>query len=217
MGMPGEIVLFHALGQFRIFLLNLQSRFEPVATGGNPIHSFLIERIGQNIRARHAVTRFGQQSLNAAGGVIAKIFAVGAAKNLVDFRFERDIHCILRFLDDGIDDDKTPAVLEHAQHFADQPRRVAEMMQAERHKRPLEGVCLEWQFVRLARALHVIWNWILMLMTDIEHRQRLIHADNLSVFEALRERPRDPTRARRQIEHQLAALEDEHLNQLVRQ
>ena len=54
-------------------------------------------------------------------------------------------------------------------------------------------------------------------MTDIEHRQRLIDTDNLCIFELLRERPRDPTRARCQIEHQLAALEDEHLNQLVRQ
>jgi len=54
-------------------------------------------------------------------------------------------------------------------------------------------------------------------MTDIEHRQCLIHAEYLSVFELLRERPRDATRPGGQIEHQLAAFECEHFDQLVRQ
>lgn len=142
---------------------------------------------------------------------------MGAAEDLIDFRFERDIHCILGFLYNGIDDDETPAVLEHAQNFGDDPRRVAEMMQAERHKRPIERVCLEWQFVRLTRALHIMWNRILVLMTDVEHRQCLIDADNPSVFELLRERPCDSTSAGRQIEHQLAAPEHEHFDQLVAQ
>ena len=56
-----------------------------------------------------------------------------------------------------------------------------------------------------------------MLVPDIEHRKRLIHADNFSLFELLRERPRDSTRASGQIEHQLSALEREHFDQLVGQ
>jgi len=52
---------------------------------------------------------------------------------------------------------------------------------------------------------------------DIEHRERLINAENLSVFELLRERSRDSTRAGRQIQDHLAALEDQHFDQLVGQ
>jgi hypothetical protein len=54
-------------------------------------------------------------------------------------------------------------------------------------------------------------------MTDIEHRQCLIDADHISVFELFGERPRDATRPGGQIEHQLAAFECEHFDQLVRQ
>jgi len=52
---------------------------------------------------------------------------------------------------------------------------------------------------------------------DIEHRERLINADDLSVFELFRERSRDSTRAGRQIEDHLSALERQHLDQLVAQ
>ena len=56
-----------------------------------------------------------------------------------------------------------------------------------------------------------------MLVPDIEHRERLINADDLSVFELFRERSRDSTRARRQIEDHLSTLERQHLDQLVAQ
>src|ERR1043166_10249688 len=69
----------------------------------------------------------------------------------------------------------------------------------------------------LAGALKVSWNRIFVLVPDIEHRERLINADDLSVFELFRERSRDSTRARRQIEDHLSALERQHLDQLVAQ
>ena len=54
---------------------------------------------------------------------------------------------------------------------------------------------------------------ILMFMTDVEHRQRLIDADDLPAFHLLGERPGDAPRASRHVEHQLAAFEREHLDQ----
>ena len=56
-----------------------------------------------------------------------------------------------------------------------------------------------------------------MFVPDIEHRERLINADDLSVFELFRERSRDSTRAGRQIEDHLSALERQHFDQLVGQ
>ena len=41
--MPGEIILLHAVGEFRIFLLNFQGRFEPVPSRGDAIHPFLVK------------------------------------------------------------------------------------------------------------------------------------------------------------------------------
>jgi hypothetical protein len=56
-----------------------------------------------------------------------------------------------------------------------------------------------------------------MLMSDVEHRQSLIDADDLAAFELLGERPGDASGAGGDIEHQLAAFQREHLDQLLRQ
>ena len=147
----------------------------------------------------------------------AKVFAVGAAEHLVDLRFQRDIDGILGFLDDRIEDDEAATVLEHAQHFAHHPGGIAEMMQAEGDKRPIEGVGFERQLVGLAGAEQIVWNRFLMVMADFKHRLGLVDADDFSAFDLLGQRPGDPAGAGRHIEHQLLALEREHFDQLVRQ
>jgi hypothetical protein len=42
-GVPGEIIFLHALGEFRGFFFQFQRGFEPVTAGGNTVHPFLIE------------------------------------------------------------------------------------------------------------------------------------------------------------------------------
>ena len=111
-------------------------------------------------------------------GVKAKALAMGAAKDLIDLGFERDVDGIFRLLDDRIEDDEAAAVLEHALHFADDAGGIAEMMQAERHEGAIEGVDLERQLIRLAGAQFVARDRIFVMMADIEHRQRLVDADD---------------------------------------
>jgi hypothetical protein len=54
-------------------------------------------------------------------------------------------------------------------------------------------------------------------MADIEHRQRLIDANDATRLNMFRERPRDTARARRDIQHQLVAFERQHFDQFLRQ
>jgi len=140
---------------------------------------------------------------------------VSAAKNLIDLRFESDIDCVFRFFDDGIEDNKAPAVLEHAQHFADNAGRVAEMMQAEGNKRAIEHIAFERQLIGLAGALRVVRDRIFMLVADVEHRLGLIDADDAAVFDLLGERPGDASGTGGEIENHLVTLEGQHLDQLV--
>lgn len=90
------------------------------------------------------------------------------------------------------------------------------MMQAERDKRPVESVGLERQLVRFAGALFIVGNRIFMPMADVEHRLGLVDADYFSTADVLGERPRDPARARGQIENDLAAFERQHFDQFFR-
>jgi hypothetical protein len=54
-----------------------------------------------------------------------------------------------------------------------------------------------------------------VLVTDVEHGERLIDADHLAALEPLRHRPSHSTGPRRHIENPLIALQDEHFNQLL--
>jgi hypothetical protein len=56
-----------------------------------------------------------------------------------------------------------------------------------------------------------------MLMTDVEHRQRLIDADDLSALHLFGERPRYSPGAGCQIQNKLAAFQRQHFDQLLRQ
>ena len=147
----------------------------------------------------------------------AKVVAVGAAEHLVDLGFERDIDGVLGFLDDRVEHDEPAAVLEHAQHLAHYAGGIAEMMQAEGDKRPIERVGLERQLIGLAGALQIAWNRFLMVMTDVKHRLGLVDADDFSAFDLLGQRPGHPSGAGGDVEHQLLALEREHFDQFVRQ
>ena len=147
----------------------------------------------------------------------AKVFAVGAAKHLVDLGFESDIDGVLGFLDDRIEHDEPAAVLEHAQHLAHHAGSIAEMMQAEGDKRPIERVGLERQLIGLTGALQIAWNRFLMVMADVKHRLGLVDADDFPAFDLLGQRPGHPSGAGGDVEHQLLALEREHFDQFVRQ
>ena len=109
-----------------------------MTAGGDALHSFLVEGVRNYINTRNAVTGFGQQSLNAARRMKAKIIAVGAAKHLVDLGFEGDIDRVFRFLDDRVEDDEPGAVFQYAQHFPDHALGVAKVVQAERDKGAVE-------------------------------------------------------------------------------
>ena len=54
-----------------------------------------------------------------------------------------------------------------------------------------------------------------MLVTDVEHGERLINTDHLAALGPLRHRPSHATGPRRHIENPLIALQDEHFNQLL--
>ena len=56
-----------------------------------------------------------------------------------------------------------------------------------------------------------------MVMADVEHRQRLVDADDAAGLHLLRQRPGDPPGARGQIQNRFAALERQRLDQLGRQ
>ena len=110
--------------------------------------------------------------------VKAKTVAMGAAKYLVDLGLQRHVDGILGFFDDRIEDDEAAAWFKHALDFADDAGGIAEMMQAERHEGAIESRRLERQLVGLAGAQFIARDRILMMMADIEHRQRLVDADD---------------------------------------
>ena len=87
-----------------------QRGFEPVTAGRDTVHPFLIETVRKNVAARHAITGFSQQMLNAARGVVTKVISMCAPKNLIDLRLELDIDGILGFFDDRIEHDEPAAV-----------------------------------------------------------------------------------------------------------
>ena len=55
------------------------------------------------------------------------------------------------------------------------------------------------------------------MMTDVEHRQRLIDANNLSALHLLGKRPCNASCARSKIENNFAALERQRLDELLGQ
>ena len=86
------------------------------------------------------------------------------------------------------------------------------MMQAERDKRAIESVGFERQLIRLAGALQIVGNRFLMVMTDVKHRLGLVDPDDFSAFDLFGQRPGDAPRARRQIQHELAAFKRQHFD-----
>src|ERR1051326_5418839 len=87
-------------------------------------------------------------------------------------------------------------------------------MKRKRDKRPIKGVRFEWQSVRGCGGLAIRSRIVLMLVADIEHRERLIDSANTSGLQALCERSRDPSGARRKIQNEFVAFEGEHFNEL---
>lgn len=116
---PGEIILLHALGQFRRFGFQLFGHFEPVTSGGNSVHAFLIERIRQNVGAGNAVAGLREQALDTARRMKAKIRAVRAPEHLIDFCLQGDVHRVFGFFDDRIENDESAAALQYPHDFLD--------------------------------------------------------------------------------------------------
>ena len=132
-------------------------------------------------------------------GVKAKALAMGAAKDLIDLGFQRHVDGIFRLFDDRIEDDEAAARFEHALDFTDDAGGIAEMVQAERHEGAVEGAGLERQLIRLAGAQFITLDRIFVMMADIEHRQRLVDADDPPGLHLLRQRPGDAPCAGGQI------------------
>src|SRR6266508_5684584 len=97
-----------------------------------------------------------------------EVVAVGAPKHLIDLSLDLDVDGVLGLFDDRIQHDESAAVFQHPQNFPNHAGGIAEMVQAERNKSPVEGVGLERQLIRLSGALRVLRNRILVLMADVE-------------------------------------------------
>ena len=147
----------------------------------------------------------------------AEIIAVGAAEDLIDFRLERHVHGIFCLFDDRIEDHEPPAVFQHPQHFVHDARRIAEVVQAERDESAVEATGLKRKSVGRSGALIICGDWIFVLMADVEHRQRLIDADDAPAVQPLRHRSGHAAGAGGHVEHSFVAFEREHLSQLLRQ
>ena len=147
----------------------------------------------------------------------AEIIAVGAAEDLIDFRLERHVHGIFCLFDDRIEDHEPPAVFQHPQHFVHDARRIAEVVQAERDESAVEATGLKRKSVGRSGALIICGDWIFVLMADVEHRQRLIDADDAPAVQPLRHRSGHAAGAGGHVKHSFVAFEREHLSQLLRQ
>ena len=97
----------------------LKRRFEPMTAGRDSVHSFLIERVRQNIRAWNTIAGFRQQTLNAAGRVKAKLGTVRAPEDLIDFYLQCRIHRVFGFFDNWIEHDEPAVALQHSHHLFD--------------------------------------------------------------------------------------------------
>jgi hypothetical protein len=84
-GVPRKVIFLQPICQLRRFCFQFFCRFQPVRPSGNTVHALLIEAERHDVGARYAIACLRQQPLNTACGVKAKIIAVGAAKDLIDF------------------------------------------------------------------------------------------------------------------------------------
>ena len=53
---PREVIFSESFRQFRRFGFQLFGHLQPMLAGGNTVHSFLIERVGQNVGPWYAVS-----------------------------------------------------------------------------------------------------------------------------------------------------------------
>ena len=90
-------------------------------------------------------------------------------------------------------------------------------MQAERDKRPIEGIGFQRQSISSAAALKVRRYRLFVLVTDIEHRQSLIDTDNATSLDVLGNRPGDAPSSGSQVEHPFVTAKRQHLDHLDRQ
>jgi hypothetical protein len=114
---PGKIIFLHAFSQLRRFLFELKRRFQPMTAGRDSVHSFLVERVRQNIGAWDTIAGFRQQTLNAARGVKAKLRAVRAPEDLIDSCLQCGIHRVFGFFNNGIEHNEPAAALQHSHHL----------------------------------------------------------------------------------------------------
>jgi hypothetical protein len=91
------------------------------------------------------------------------------------------------------------------------------MVQAKRNKSAIEGAGLIRQFIGLARRLIVGRYRVGVVVADVEHRQRLIDAENPPALEGLGQRPGDTTGTRGKVKDHFAAFERQRFDQLAGQ
>jgi len=143
----------------------------------------------------------------------AKIIAVRAPEHLIDLCLKSDVDGVLCVLDHRIKNHEPTSIFQYPQHFSHHPFCIAKVVQAKRHKGPIESVRFKWQSTRLSSALIVSRNRIVVLVADVEHGEGLINTDDPAAPEALRHRPGHSTCTRRQIENLFVALQNEHFSQ----
>jgi hypothetical protein len=212
---PREVILFQARRQFRRFGFQFLSGLQPVLAGGNAVHSLLIERVGQNVGARNAIASFCQQPLDTAGGVKPKIVAMRAPKHLINLSLKSNVDRVLRLLDHGVENHEPAPIFQHPQHFFHHSFGIVKVMQTKRHKGAIESIGLKRQSIRLSSALTIRGNRICLLVSDVEHGERLINANDPTAPKPLRYRPSHSTGPRRDVENSLIALQDQHFSQFL--
>jgi hypothetical protein len=89
------------------------------------------------------------------------------------------------------------------------------VVQAKRHKGPIESVRFKWQSTRLSSALIVGRNRIVVLVADVEHGEGLINTDDPAALQALRHRSSHSTGTRRHVENLFISLQNEHFSQFL--
>jgi hypothetical protein len=145
----------------------------------------------------------------------AKIITVCAPEHLVDLGFKSNVDRVLGLLDHGVKNHEPASIFQHAKHFLYHSFRIVKMMQTKRHKGAIERFRLKGQSVGFTGTLIISRNPIFMLVTNVEHGQRLINTNDPTALKPLRHRPRHSTGPRRHVENPLIALQDEHFSQFL--
>lgn len=145
----------------------------------------------------------------------AKIIAVRTPEHLIDPGLKSNVDGVLRFLDHGVENHEPTSIFQYAEHFFHHSLGIVKVMQAKRHKGAIERFRFKRQSVGFTGALIIDRNRIRMLVTHVEHGERLIHTNDPAALKALRHRPSHSTGTRRHVENLFVALQNKHFSQFL--